>query len=246
MSLGEDALVDADLGEQRAGLLGEGLDDARARRRRPSRRGAGREEAAQRERRGPGVDLGERDVRRRVLGLVVEDGLDLGRRARAGLPANGSPAAALGRDRARAAEAPLAAPSPRPSGRRVRRSPATPDRAPSLDLGSSSVRGLVLGSVRQHLGVARLGGQQLGVRAGGDDPAALEQHDAVGEADGRQPVGDHERGAAGAAGCAARRGSAPRPARRSRWSRRRARGCGGLTSSVRAMAMRWRWPPERS
>ena len=49
----------------------------------------------------------------------------------------------------------------------------------------------------EHLGVAGLGGHELGVGAVGDDPAAFEEHDTVGEADRREPVGDHERRAAG-------------------------------------------------
>ena len=60
----------------------------------------------------------------------------------------------------------------------------------------SSAPRLVLGS-SEHLDVARLGGHELDVRAVGDDPAAFDEHDAVGEADRRQPVRDHERGAAG-------------------------------------------------
>ena len=47
----------------------------------------------------------------------------------------------------------------------------------------------------QDLGVAGLGGQQLGVRALGDDTPALDHRDPVGQADGRQPVGDDQRGA---------------------------------------------------
>ena len=103
----------------------------------------------------------------------------------------------------------------------------------------------VLGSaLGEDLGVARLGGEQLGVRALGDDPAVLDDRDPVGEADGRQAVGDDQRRPALHQRRAARRGSAARSARRSPTSRRRARGSAGSTSSVRAIAIRWRCPPE--
>ena len=59
---------------------------------------------------------------------------------------------------------------------------------------SSSASASTLG---QDLGVARLGGQQLGVGALGDDPAALDHRHPVGQADGRQAVGDDQGGAVG-------------------------------------------------
>ena len=54
---------------------------------------------------------------------------------------------------------------------------------------------LLAGRLRQHLGVQRRGDEQLGVRAVGDDLAAVEQDDPVGQADGGEPVGDDQRGA---------------------------------------------------
>ena len=74
----EDAVVDALLGQQRSGLLGEGLEH-------DEHTGEGQaaavvgEEAPQRERLvlGLAADLGERDLGERVLGLVGQEAIDL-------------------------------------------------------------------------------------------------------------------------------------------------------------------------
>src|SRR5688500_9404333 len=50
-------------------------------------------------------------------------------------------------------------------------------------------------SAGEDLAVALVGGEELGVGAGGRDPAAVEQDDAIGERDGGRPVGDDDRGA---------------------------------------------------
>ncbi len=57
---------------------------------------------------------------------------------------------------------------------------------------------------RAHAAVEVVAGQQLVVRALGDQAALVQHEDAVGVADGRQPVGDDDRGAAGAEAAAAR------------------------------------------
>ena len=53
---------------------------------------------------------------------------------------------------------------------------------------------LFAGGLRQHLGVERGRSQQFGVGPVGHDPSAVEQHHPVGQADGREAVGDDERG----------------------------------------------------
>ena len=80
--------------------------------------------------------------------------------------------------------------------------------------------------------------------ADGDDPSALEQHDPVGQGDGGEPVGHDDRGAVGRA--------APVEGVVDRLldvDVDRAGGVvehqdAGVDQDVRAMAMRWRWPPE--
>ena len=73
--------------------------------------------------------------------------------------------------------------------------------APSVEVlvGSGSptvtraVRAVLRARPRQHLAVARAGGEQLVVRAVGHDPAAVDQHHAVGEGDRGRAVGDDDR-----------------------------------------------------
>ena len=167
--------------------------------------------------------MAEVDLGLGVLGLGVEDGLDLVRPARPG------------RRRTAARRAALCADGRRPPRPWVRPPAAAPAHQAGLVRRAWAQR-----SRRSGGSVA----QELGVGPVGDDPAALEQHDPVGQGDGRQPVGDD-------------RSSSGRPERSasaswmssSTWtsialvasSRMRIRG---LTSRVRAMAMRWRCPPE--
>jgi hypothetical protein len=77
----------------------------------------------------------------------------------------------------------------------------------------------------------------------GDDHAAFDQHHPVGQGDGGQPVGDQQGGAAleQVSSAAWMRSSTVTSMALVASSSTR---MGGLASSVRAMAMRWRCPPD--
>ena len=77
-----------------------------------------------------------------------------------------------------------------------------------------------------------------------DDAPAVEHDDPVGLEDGADPLRDDDHGRCHGSGRALPRGGARRWRRRGpRSSRRRGRSRGRLTSA-RAMARRWRWPPD--
>jgi hypothetical protein len=81
-----------------------------------------------------------------------------------------------------------------------------------------------------------------------DDAAVLQHHDAVGVLHRGQPVGNDQRGALpgvalhgrSSAACTMRSLSASSALVASSSS-----SSGGFFSMARAMAMRWRWPPDR-
>ena len=132
-------------------------------------------------------ELGEADGRLAVVGLLgqelVDAGLQLGGDAGEGQAAHrrtGTPAAPHRGPEAAAAPGHQAL-SPSAAGPVARAQPA--------GVGLPRRLGLHLG---QHLGVEGGGGEQLGVGAVGHHPSAVEQHDAVGEADGGEPVGDDQ------------------------------------------------------
>ena len=105
-----------------------------------------------------------------------------------------------------------------------------------------SVSKLVLLVVERAVAAAER--EQLGVRAALDDLAVLEHEDLIGAADRRQPVRDDERRPAAGAASAGRPGSAPRSRCRGvevASSRTRIRGSARI---ARAIATRWRWPPD--
>ena len=85
---------------------------------------------------------------------------------------------------------------PRSATRRGRR--ARGRRAASAGVSTSAVgHGLVGlgvedGRLGQHLGIERRGLEQLGVGAVGHDLVLVQQHDPVGQGDGREPVGDDQ------------------------------------------------------
>ena len=167
-----------------------------------------REQLAQRE--GPSVGL-HRLVRHVLTGVVrlvahelVDARLHLGRHAGEGEATPGGRRAAERAARGGTAEA---SSTPRHQGISPRTVGFGDGRVPVGQLRSERGRRLLLGGpgplrgvgllqVGQHLGVARLGAHQLRVGPVGDDVTALEQHDALGEVDGRDAMGDHERGAA--------------------------------------------------
>ena len=95
-----------------------------------------------------------------------------------------------------------------------------------------------------ELPVAPAAGEQLLVRAALDDLAVLEHQDLIRAANRRQPMRDDERGAAPAQRLAGRPESAPRSRCRGSTSPRRESGCVGSARIARAMATRWRWPPD--
>ena len=195
----------------------------------------------------------EREGRRLVLGLrgheAVDPGLELRRGCRrrgvrraAGRPDGTGPAA----QSASASEpsAPGHRPTSGPHGvehgseRGVARRPSAVVLRPVVLVG-----GLELGGLGQHLGVERGGGQELGVGAVGHHLVLVEQDHPVGQRDGRQPVGDDQ------GGPALHRTFRPAWMVCSTWTSMAlvassSTRIGGLTSRVRAMAMRWRWPPD--
>jgi hypothetical protein len=213
--------VDADLGENGPAWRPWRSRAPRARRRRAAPTG-GAQEAAQRERPAVPVGRGRTRPRDRVLGLVGQERLDpllqlLGHagEGQAGVAAERHRAASPRERRAGGgSEArPSAAPPPRPRRR----------------------------SVGEHLGVAGLGGQQLGgCRRRRPPSSSSTTRSARAMVDSRWAMTSVVRPAD-------RRSSAswisPRP---------HVDGAGGvvededggLASSVRAMAMRWRCPPD--
>ena len=88
------------------------------------------------------------------------------------------------------------------------------------------------------------GGRELLVGAFLDDAAGVHHQDAVAGEHGRQPMRDHQRGALLPSAARARPVPASRSRRRARRSPRRAAGAVRCAGSARAMAMRWRWPPD--
>ncbi len=120
---------------------------------------------------------------------LVHPGLELGRDAAERQPGRGRRAGA-------ATAADIGPPPPHPPPNPISGPPFRPTRW-RLSVGrrprGTSAVGVHLG---QDLGVERGRGEQLGVGAVGHDAAALEQDDPVGQADGRQPVGHDQRGAA--------------------------------------------------
>ena len=96
----------------------------------------------------------------------------------------------------------------------------------------------------REAGVEAAARAEARVRAFLDDPAAVHHDDAVGRADGRQAVRDDDRRAVAPSAGRARPAPAARFRRRARRSLRRASSKGASRSSARAIAMRWRWPPD--
>ena len=122
-----------------------------------------------------------------------------------GIPPKGRPAP-------RCPSAPWAG---RPSGERSRR--------PRPSGSTAGAQRLLVVRLREDLCVERRAGEKLGVGAVGDDPPLVQQHDAIGQADGREAVGDDERRPPRIR-CAVPRGSAVRSGRRWRSWRRRGSG----------------------
>ena len=95
-----------------------------------------------------------------------------------------------------------------------------------VELARVDALGVVAGAGQQQP-VQRAPRGQFLVRALVDQAPGIQYRDLVGELERGAAVGDQQRGAARPSPCAASRGSAPRPSRRSRRSRRRGSGSAG-------------------
>ena len=117
-----------------------------------------------------------------------------------------------------------AAPPPNPSGRLAEPGIADPSRVVRRGLPAATRRRSTWASTSAYSGV--VASSSAWVPSATMLPA-VEQDDPVGQADGRQPVGDDQRGPALHQDPQARRGSPARPGRRWRWWRRRGPGWAG-------------------
>jgi hypothetical protein len=93
------------------------------------------------------------------------------------------------------------------------------------------------------LGVQRRAVEQLGVRAARRDPALLEHDDVVGERDRREPVARSRTSCAAITSRSAVLIACSVDASTEEVASSRIRIRGSL-SSARAIAIRWRWPPD--